>query len=484
MSHNIDLRNFELATVNPSNKNWEASDLFCFWANTIQTVIGFSLIASLYLIYDLNSGIVLLGSLVASLMIYILVSLVGHPSQKHGIPFPVLLRMSMGLSGAKYIGFIRALVGIFMFGVQTFFISKSISYLIRILIYYNFDKQILESELFLSFFLELNIIDWFSLIFSFYIQYLIFSNGQRFNKKFLNFSAIFVYVGLIIFLIILISENYNEVFQSLKLNTSSIEMISKKNIMPFIIVTGTIFSYFSIIIISFGDFSRYVKSPDALKFGNLSLLLNMIVFSLLSTTIVIGVDIILNQKLMGAEQLITKPMDIIGKIDNTFLTIIVLIFILFSSLSTNLISNYIPTQNTLINLMPSKLDLKSFGMFVFLLGLIVAGLWPSILSLVGAASLINSLSAFFGPIFGVIIADYYFVKREEINHKDLFFDRENNIYFYSNGWNYKALYSLIIGFIFSFSILWNYSFQDIKTFSWLIGSLISFLIYYLLNNKK
>jgi len=484
VSHNIDLRNFELATVNPSNKNWEASDLFCFWANTIQTVIGFSLIASLYLIYDLNSGIVLLGSLVASLMIYILVSLVGHPSQKHGIPFPVLLRMSMGLSGAKYIGFIRALVGIFMFGVQTFFISKSIAYLIRIFIYYNFDKQILESELFLSFFLELNIIDWFSLIFSFYIQYLIFSNGQRFNKKFLNFSAIFVYVGLIIFLIILISENYNEVFQSLKLNTSSIEMISKKNIMPFIIVTGTIFSYFSIIIISFGDFSRYVKSPDALRFGNLSLLLNMIVFSLLSITIVVGVDIILNQKLIGVEQLITKPMDIIGKIDNTFLTIIVLIFILFSSLSTNLISNYIPTQNTLINLMPSKLDLKSFGMLIFLLGLIVAGLWPSILSLVGAASLINSLSAFFGPIFGVIIADYYFVKKEKIDHKDLFFYRENNIYFYSNGWNYKALYSLIIGFIFSFSFLWNYSFQDIKTFSWLIGSLISFLIYYLLNNKK
>ena len=484
MSHNIDLRNFELATVNPSNKSWDASDLFCFWANTIQTVIGFSLIASLYLIYDLNSGIVLLGSLLASLMIYILVNLIGNPSQKHGIPLPVLLRMSMGLSGAKYVGFIRAVVGIFMFGIQTFFISKSIAYLIRIFIYYNFDKQILESELFLSFFLQLNIIDWFSLIFSLYIQYLIFSNGQRLNKKFLNFSAIFVYVGLIIFLIILISENYNEVFQSLKLNTSSIDMLSKKNIMPLIIVTGTIFSYFSIVIISFGDFSRYVKSPDALKFGNLSLLLNMVIFSLLSTTIVIGVDIILNQKLIGVEQIITKPMDIIGKIDNTFLTVIVLIFVLFSSLSTNLISNYIPTQNALINLMPSKLDLKSFGMFIFLLGLIVAGLWPSILSLVGTVSFINSLSAFFGPIFGIVIADYYFIKKEKIDHKDLFFDRENNIYFYSHGWNYKSLYSLIIGFIFSFSILWNYSFQDIKTFSWIFGSLVSFLIYYLLNNKK
>ena len=484
MSHNIDLRNFELATVNPSNKTWEASDLFCFWANTIQTVIGFSLIASLYLVYDLNSGIVLLGSVLASFMIYVLVNLIGNPSQKHGIPLPVILRMSMGLSGARYIGLIRAIVGVFMFGIQTFFISKSIAYLIRIFIYYNFDKQILQSELFLSFFLQLNIIDWFSLILSLYIQYLIFSNGQRFNKSFLKFSAIFVYIGLVIFLIILISENYSEVFQSLKLNTNSIEMISKKNIMPLIIVIGTIFSYFSIVIISFGDFSRYVKSPDALKFGNLSLLLNMIIFSVLSTTIVIGVDIILNQKLIGVNQLITKPMDIIGTIDNTFLTIIVLIFILFSSLSTNLISNYIPTQNTLINFMPSKLDLKNYGMLIFLLGLIVAGLWPSILSLIGTVSLINSLSAFFGPIFGVIIADYYFVKKENINHKDLFYMVENNLYYYSNGWNYKSLYALLIGFVFSFSIIWNYSLQDFKTFSWIIGSLVSFLIYYLLNNKK
>ena len=150
MSQNIELKNFELVTVNPNNKTWGTSDLFCFWANTVQTVLGFSLIASLYLIYDLNSGIVLLGSLIASLMIYVLVSLIGHPSQKHGIPFPVMLRMSMGLIAAKYIGFLRGVVGIFMFGVQTYFISKSISYLIRIFIYYNLDKQILENELFLS----------------------------------------------------------------------------------------------------------------------------------------------------------------------------------------------------------------------------------------------------------------------------------------------------------------------------------------------
>ena len=483
MNQNIELKNFELATVNPNNKTWETSDLFCFWANNIQTVLGFSLIASLYLIYDLNSGIVLLGSLIASLMIYVLVSLIGHPSQKHGIPFPVMLRMSMGLVGAKYIGLLRGIVGIFMFGVQTYFISKSISYLIRIFIYYNIDNQILESELLLTFFLGLNIIDWLSLILSFYIQYLFFTNGQIFNKNFLKFSAIFVYVGLIIFLIILISENYNEVFQSLKLNTDSKDMISKINLLPLIVVTGTIFAYFSIVIINFGDFSRYVKTSDSLKLGNLSLFLNMIIFSFLSTTIVIGVDIILSQKLIGVEQIMTKPMDIIGKLDNTFLTIVVLVFILFSSLSTNLISNYVPAQNTLINLMPKNLDLKTFGMLIFLFGLIVASLWPSVLSLIGIMQIVDSLTALFGPIFGIIIADYYLVKKENVNHKDLFYMSEDNIYFYSNGWNYKAIYSLLIGFIFSFSILWNYSLQDIKTFSWIIGFLVSFVIYYLLRDE-
>ena len=260
-------------------------------------------------------------------------------------------------------------------------------------------------------------------------------------------------------------------------------MISKINLLPLIVVTGTIFAYFSIVIINFGDFSRYVKSSDTLKFGNLSLLLNMIIFSFLSTTIVVGVDIILSQKLIGVEQIITKPMDIIGKLDNTFLTIVVLVFILFSSLSTNLISNYVPAQNTLINLMPKNLDLKTFGMLIFLFGLIVASLWPSVLSLIGIMQIVDSLTALFGPIFGIIIADYYLVKKENVNHKDLFYMREDNIYFYSNGWNYKAIYSLLIGFIFSFSILWNYNLQDIKTFSWIIGFLVSFVVYYLLSDE-
>ena len=126
------LTNWEIVSVNPIDKNWKWTDFFCFWAVNIQSLIGFSLIASLYIIYDLNFLIVLSGSIFASILVYLLSNLIGNLSQKHGIPFPVLLRISIGLNAARYFAMLRGIIGIFFFGVQTFFISKSIVYLIRI----------------------------------------------------------------------------------------------------------------------------------------------------------------------------------------------------------------------------------------------------------------------------------------------------------------------------------------------------------------
>ena len=61
------------------------------------------------------------------------------------------------------------------------------------------------------------------------------------------------------------------------------------------------------------------------------------------------------------ERILTNPTDIIGKFDNTYLTVIGLLFILVASSSTNLISNYIPSQNSIINFFPKALNLKRYG---------------------------------------------------------------------------------------------------------------------------
>ena len=131
------LINWDLVSVNPNDKNWNWKDLFCFWGVNIQSVIGFSLITSLYVIYNLNTFVVFFGTILGSLLVYFFSNWIGKPSQKFGLPFIVLLRSSLGIRGAKYFGFLRGLVGIFMFGIQTYFLSKAFSYLIRICLLYT-----------------------------------------------------------------------------------------------------------------------------------------------------------------------------------------------------------------------------------------------------------------------------------------------------------------------------------------------------------
>ena len=72
------------------------------------------------------------------------------------------------------------------------------------------------------------------------------------------------------------------------------------------------FAYFSILILNFGDFSRYVKNNSELKKGNLSLILNIILFSIFSIFIVVMSD----NYFGGLDKILTNPMDIIGKFDN------------------------------------------------------------------------------------------------------------------------------------------------------------------------
>ena len=168
------LINWDLVSVNPNDKNWNWKDLFCFWGINIQSVIGFSLIASLYVIYDLNSFVVFFGTIIGIFFVYIFSNLIGKPSQKSGLPFVVLLRSSLGFRGAQFFGFIRTLVGIFMFGIQTYFLSKAFGYLIRVSVF-SIDNSFLQKEILLFFLLGLNLIDWISIIIAISLQTFLFS---------------------------------------------------------------------------------------------------------------------------------------------------------------------------------------------------------------------------------------------------------------------------------------------------------------------
>ena len=473
------LINWDLVSVNPNNKNWNWTDLFYFWGVNIQSIIGFSLIASLYIIYEMNSFVVFFGTIFGSLLVYFFSNLIGKPSQKYGLPFVVLLRSSLGFNGAKFFGLSRGIVGIFMFGVQTYFLSKALVYLVRIGIFF-IDPDILNKDIFLTFILGLNIIDWFSIVITILLQAFLFSSGMVFNRKLIKFSAITVYIGLTIFF-------FSVFLIDVKISTHAFlntleygNFVNQNNIAPLITVTGTTFAYFSIIILSFGDFSRYVKTDKELKKGNLSLILNLIIFSFFTLFIVIGSDVLLKQDPDNLNRILTNPTDIIGKLDNLLIINLILIFIVIASASTNLVANFIPSQYSLINLFPSSFSLKNSSIVIVILGFLVSVFWLTYLSQVGILAYVDTIGALFGPLFGIMTSDFYLIKKRSLINKDIYSIEKSGSYYYSNGWHIKGVYSLILGFIFAASTIWNDNLMFLQSYSWIIGAVIAFLVYYLL----
>ena len=476
------LSNWDLVTVNPNYKTWNWKDLFCFWGVNIQSIIAFSLIASLYIVYDLNTFVVFFGTILGSFFVYLFSNFIGKPSQKFGLPFAVLLRSSLGFKGAKYLGLIRSFVGIFMFGIQTYFLSKAFGYLIRILIF-SIDNSLLDRDIFLVFLLGIDIIDWISFIIVIIFQTLMFSVGINFNKKLINYSAIVVYGGMIIFFLGIFLSDVKLTSQAFAELLDYENLTNNENIFALLSVAGAIFAYFSIIIVSFGDYSRYVKNDDELNKGNLSLIANLIIFSFFAVFIVVGSDVFLNLRFLDLNSILTNPTDIVGKFDNTSITVIAIFFIIVASASTNLVANFIPAQYSLINFMPNSLNLKSSSYVILIISFFIGAFWLTVLSQIGILSLVDTLGCFFGPLFGLMITDYYLIRSETISNKDIYSTETSGVYYFSNGWHIKGFYSLLIGFIFSASTIWNPNLMFLQSFAWIIGAIITLITYYLLAKK-
>ena len=213
------------------------------------------------------------------------------------------------------------------------------------------------------------------------------------------------------------------------------------------------------------------------------MILNLIIFSFFALFIVVGVDAFLKQNPENLSRILTNPTDIIGSLNNLLITNLVLIFIVIASASTNLIANFIPSQYILINLIPSSLSLKSSSVIIAFFGTIISIFWLTYLSQIGILSFVDTFGAFFGPLFGLMISDFYFIKKESLVNKDIYSLESNGTYYYSGGWHLKGVYSLILGFIFSSSTIWNSNLMFLQSYSWIIGAFVSGFVYYLLARK-
>src|ERR1700681_4828529 len=184
------LYNHDLAPVAPAGRTWGVFSIFAMWMSDVHSVGGYTFAASLFLL-GISGWQLLIALTLGILIVYVLMNWVGKPSLAHGIPFPVMARVSMGVMGANLAATIRGIVGITWYGVQTYFASKAVATLV--LVFFPGAASLREMSL-----LSLDVLGWACFLFMWFFQLVIFQRGMEAIRKFIDFCGPAVYVVMFI----------------------------------------------------------------------------------------------------------------------------------------------------------------------------------------------------------------------------------------------------------------------------------------------
>ncbi|EBA17478.1 NCS1 nucleoside transporter family protein [Roseobacter sp. SK209-2-6] len=448
------LYNEDLAPVPADKRDWGWFELFNVWANDVQSLFGYTLAASLFLAYGLNGWAVFAGIVLAGFIVMGLVNLIGKPSVQYGIPFPVMARASMGVRGANFPAVIRAVVAIFWYGVQTYFASTALALAIVALTGASTDPV----------FLGLALVDWVAFLFVWGFQIALFWNGIDLIVGFLNFAGPFVYAVMLTLAVVIWIEAGNDLWSEVGTIFRGTGGYEGSQLGAFAAVVGTMIAYFSAVVINFGDFSRFVRSEDEMRKGNLlGLPINIAFFSLIALIVTAGTVAIWGEAL-------TNPTEIIARVDSLPLTILASVMFLMATVGINLVANFIPPAYDLANLLPSKINFRVAGIITSAYALVIGGLWVSTISHIGILGFVNTLGAVLAPVYGIMIADYYLVKSGKLEVGQLFSASRDGPYYYSKGWNPAAIVSFILPAGFSILTVWVPMLSALAGFAWVIGA--------------
>jgi NCS1 family nucleobase:cation symporter-1 len=450
-----------LRPVTKEEKSWGWFAIFNIWANDIQSLFGYSLVASLFISYGVSGWTAFAALISAGLMVMFLVNLSGAAGERYGIPYPVLARASMGTAGAKLPAVLRATVAVFWYGVQVYFASTAIALLIRSVTGITAGEEILG----------LDSIDWMSFVIVWAFHILIFWRGMGWVETFLNIAGPFVYAVMIGLVMVLWSKSDGQLLSQAQTIFANPEATWGSEIKGFIAIVGTMVAYFAAVMINFSDFSRYARNKSAMIKGNLAgLPFNMILFSALALLTTAGAAVVYGEEIIN-------PTEIVGRTDSVLLGVIAAITFFAATVGINLVANFVPAVNGIANLSPHKISFRRAGMITSLFALVIGGFWTSFISQFGISGFVNTLGATLAPLYGIMIVDYYTLRKQVLKRDDLY-DLEGGTYHFGNGWNNNALVAFGIAGVFSVATVWVPLLGQLSGYAWLIGAILGGLIYY------
>jgi NCS1 family nucleobase:cation symporter-1 len=241
-----------------------------------------------------------------------------------------------------------------------------------------------------------------------------------------------------------------------------------------------IVAYFAALLLNFGDFARFAKSEEAMRTGNfLGLPVNFLVFSIITVIVTAG-----TLKVFG--QAIMDPVLIVEKIGNPVVVVVGSVTFIVATMGINIVANFVSPAYDIANLYPQKINFRMGGLITSILSVLVCP-WLFVASPQAITLFVSIFGAVLGPMFGIMIADYFLVKRQTVIVEDLYSMSPAGSCYYDGGWNRKAVISLAAAGVLSIglALLGAYGvIFNVGDWGWLIGASAGAIVYRVLSGES
>ena len=355
----------------------------------------------------------------------------GHAGAKYGIPFPVFARASFGVRGANIPAMLRAIVACGWFGIQTWIGGFAIYQMMKLwapslttlpqIFPTSFGLQTGPAICFFAFWL-LNM----------FVVYL----GVESIKKLLVFKAFFLPFAALALLFWAINAGHG--LGPILAQPSKFATNKAFRDFFFPALTGMI-GFWATLSLNIPDFTRYAKSQKAQINGQaIGLPSSMTLFSFIGVVVTSATVIIYGET-------IWDPLILAGKFSSKFLVSIAMIAVAISTLATNIAANIISPANDFANLSPKKINFRTGGFITGIIGICIFP-WKLIADPSGYIfTWLVGYSSLLGPVGGIMIADYYFIRKQKLEVNELY--QHTGRYNFSKGFNGRAIIALLLGII-------------------------------------
>src|SRR5687767_7081468 len=403
----------------------------------------------------------------------------GRAGAKYGIPFPVFARASFGVKGANIPAMLRAIVACGWFGIQTWIGGYAVYLMIRV--WFPGIESLpavfptwfgLQTGPAITFFLF-----W---LLNMWVVYL----GVDSIKKLLVFKAFFLPFAAIALLVwaLVAAKGLGPILnQPSKFDTGDGFW---KFFFP--ALTGMV-GFWATLSLNIPDFTRYAQSQRAQVMGQvIGLPPSMTLFSFIGVVVTSATVIIYGN-------VIWDPLVLAGKFESKLLVSIAMIAVAISTLATNIAANIVSPANDFANLSPSKITFRTGGFVTGVIGILIFP-WKLISDPTGYIyTWLIAYSSLLGPIGGIMIADYFFIRKKGLVTNELY--STTGIYSYRGGINYCALIALLAGilpnvpgFLVTVHLLPKESvpfwIANLYHYAWFVGFGVSFVVYLILMKRR